>query len=423
MILRLKISSFRLIKWRQILFMIFFNILFSQLYAQQKVVPNIRNGDITGAVNILKDSIVCVLSPNGFGKKMEVSGDKTNITALEKEHNSIWYRLESHSNCLLSFTLIPVVPNDDYDFMIFEVAKNSKDSLKVMRTNKSRRDLNKGGKTGLANLGKDAFVGEGIGNSFSTPLPIKAGKVYYLLVDNVYDNGSGHKLIFRKSGCESVNERSNFNRANYNLSMIIRDKETNKELTSDVLIIKTQYPKAPDTVFSSLCFHVFCSIDSGFYYKLEVESEGYLTYKTDFKVYPHDTLKRMEVLLQKVEIGKKITIENIYFPGGSAVILKKSMPALKELLEMMQANPNLEIEIQGHVNLPYPRAKKYKDSYYIDLSEARAKAVYDYLVKRNIEKERLSYKGFSYSQMVYPKAASEAEQQKNRRVEILILKL
>jgi flagellar motor protein MotB len=56
-----------------------------------------------------------------------------------------------------------------------------------------------------------------------------------------------------------------------------------------------------------------------------------------------------------------------------------------------------------------------------NLSEARAKAIYDYLVAKGISENRLSYKGFGHSR---PKELIEDTPQKeqaNRRVEIMIL--
>ncbi|MCB0683816.1 MAG: OmpA family protein, partial [Saprospiraceae bacterium] len=54
------------------------------------------------------------------------------------------------------------------------------------------------------------------------------------------------------------------------------------------------------------------------------------------------------------------------------------------------------------------------------LSEARAKAVYDYLIREGIAASRLSYKGFGESQPLAPNDTPQGRQQ-NRRTEFEIL--
>ena len=86
----------------------------------------------------------------------------------------------------------------------------------------------------------------------------------------------------------------------------------------------------------------------------------------------------------------------------------------------MQVNPQLKIEIAGHIN--YPNSPPVEqDSWYWQLSVARAKLVYDYLLENNIDSSRIKYAGYGNTQMRYPKATSEQEQALNRRVEIRVL--
>ena len=92
----------------------------------------------------------------------------------------------------------------------------------------------------------------------------------------------------------------------------------------------------------------------------------------------------------------------------------ESRAKMFELLLVMQNNPDLKIEIQGHLCCqPVDR---------LDLSTKRAKAVYNFLIANEIYKGRLSYKGFGSSQPIYPlPEKNEAERAANRRVEILIV--
>jgi len=89
---------------------------------------------------------------------------------------------------------------------------------------------------------------------------------------------------------------------------------------------------------------------------------------------------------------------------------------------MMIENPRLEIEIQGHVNCPYDRCVENMAESNQRLSNDRAKAVYDFLVSNDIRSERMQWKGYSNSRMLYPYARDEHQMKFNRRVEIKILK-
>jgi len=121
--------------------------------------------------------------------------------------------------------------------------------------------------------------------------------------------------------------------------------------------------------------------------------------------------------------GTNITLRNINFIGGMHKLLPESYPAILELLEVMKKYPKLVIEVQGHICC-FPTADDGPDleTGINNLSEARAKAVRDYLLAYDISKERVSYKGFGHSAPLYPyPEKSEAEMKANRRVEIKII--
>lgn len=121
--------------------------------------------------------------------------------------------------------------------------------------------------------------------------------------------------------------------------------------------------------------------------------------------------------------GTNIILHNLNFIGGRHVLLPQSEPVLTELLTVMKSNPNLVIQIHGHVCC----ARGSEDGLDIetntlDLSVNRAKEVYDYLVQNGINPSRLSYKGFGHQHpLVYPEDTEE-KRITNRRVEIRIVK-
>lgn len=113
-------------------------------------------------------------------------------------------------------------------------------------------------------------------------------------------------------------------------------------------------------------------------------------------------------------VGDKLKIDNLNFVINTFAVVNESRSKLYELLLVMQNNPKLKIELQGHL------CCMTKDR--VDLSTQRAKAISNFLRQNGIESSRVAYKGFGVSQPLFPiPEKDEAERAANRRVEILIL--
>lgn len=112
--------------------------------------------------------------------------------------------------------------------------------------------------------------------------------------------------------------------------------------------------------------------------------------------------------------GSKLKLADMHFVVNTFAIVRESRPTLYELLIVMQRNPSLVIEIEGHLCCnPVDRQ---------NLSTQRAKAIHNFLVNHGIEKRRISFKGFGSSQPVFPlPEADESQRAANRRVEIKIV--
>ena len=134
------------------------------------------------------------------------------------------------------------------------------------------------------------------------------------------------------------------------------------------------------------------------------------------------TLAEIPIELEEASPGKIVTIRDLFFLGGQAVLLPKSEPELPKILRFMQINPHLKIEIAGHVNVPNaPPVLETSTNW--DLSERRAKLIYDFLLENGIPIEQLTYQAYGNHEMKYPRARSESEMVFNRRVEIRILEV
>ncbi|MFC7773927.1 OmpA family protein [Flavobacterium sp. GCM10027622] len=112
--------------------------------------------------------------------------------------------------------------------------------------------------------------------------------------------------------------------------------------------------------------------------------------------------------------GQKLKLNNLNFVLNTFAVTNDSRGKLYEILLVMQQNPNMKIDIQGHVCC----VKSDKQ----DLSTQRAKAVYKFLEMNEINKARMSYRGFGSTQPLHAlPEKSEEERAANRRVEIEII--
>jgi outer membrane protein OmpA-like peptidoglycan-associated protein len=127
----------------------------------------------------------------------------------------------------------------------------------------------------------------------------------------------------------------------------------------------------------------------------------------------------LEEKIAKAKVGSKVILQNINFYQNTFGVMNESRPVLYDLAFIMQNNPRLVIQIQGHVCCN----ADVTDSRSIMLSRERAKAIKLFLVSRQVSANRVSFQGFGSSVPIYPiPEQNEEERIANRRVEILIVK-
>lgn len=112
--------------------------------------------------------------------------------------------------------------------------------------------------------------------------------------------------------------------------------------------------------------------------------------------------------------GEKLKLENLNFQLNTFAITNDSRPKMYELLEVMKRNPQMKIQIQGHICCMQNDKQ--------DLSTKRAKAIARFLEINEIDKDRVTYKGFGVTEPLFAiPEKSEEERAANRRVEIEII--
>jgi outer membrane protein OmpA-like peptidoglycan-associated protein len=127
--------------------------------------------------------------------------------------------------------------------------------------------------------------------------------------------------------------------------------------------------------------------------------------------YPTELQKR----IINSKVGDKILLNNLNFYVRTAEFYPESIPFLEDLYEVLEKNPKIKIEIQGHICCTPGRDIE-------EFSLRRCIAVYDFLVDYGISSDRMTYVGFDATQPLFPiPEKNEEERKANRRVEIMIL--
>lgn len=152
-------------------------------------------------------------------------------------------------------------------------------------------------------------------------------------------------------------------------------------------------------------------------YLLSITAPGYIYYKENISIDNNLHILKRKFYLKKGKIkkGYLFIAKNIYFDTGSANLKTESAAELSNIYNFLKSNPNIQIEISGYTD----NVGSFR--YNLKLSVKRAQAIANYLIKRKISKDRLLIKGFGFKKNV---ASNESEigRQKNRRVEIKVIK-
>lgn len=131
------------------------------------------------------------------------------------------------------------------------------------------------------------------------------------------------------------------------------------------------------------------------------------------RVEDHASSKQVEILNVEPEVGKHIRLDNIQFDFDKAELRPESKDELETVLDLLTDYPMMRIEIGAHTD------DQGADDYNLKLSEARAKAVADWLIKEKVDAERITWKGYGET-MPLAKGISEADRAMNRRVEFKV---
>ena len=118
---------------------------------------------------------------------------------------------------------------------------------------------------------------------------------------------------------------------------------------------------------------------------------------------------------EEVQKSLNAYAKTILFDTGKSSIKSQSEAVLGDIIKILNEYPNSKFTVEGHTD------SVGSDKLNQDLSDARASAVKDYLVKNGIDEFRLSSKGYGESKPI-DKNTTAAGRANNRRVEINLAK-
>ncbi len=372
------------------------------IYSQE--LKNIKNA--TDCNNAIEISTISKFGPTNAPKELKI---KSKNNPFERSQYPVWYKFNIVKDGVLLFDIIPIDPNDNYDFLLYKISNKNycqeikNGTIEVIRSNFARTDLALLGKTGLSITGKPECYSKGI--------DVKKAEQYILVLNNMY-KGKGHTLVFKYLENFIVKGKlSNFSnsemlkaevfwtnlRTNETTSSVTSNKHGNYELKVSVSTEAHRYPQ-------------------------------YLLWAYNDKYYIADTLiasRNISSLrsgtfnfkLHKLKKGNNNFLPKIFFDPNSTNISSGSFVELESIYRLMEQNKQMEIILEGHSNGFYPSNDVDKI-----LSEDRAKKVQAWLVNKGLDANRLGIKGFGSNKMVFPYAENEKEESANRRVEIFITK-
>lgn len=349
-------------------------------------------------------------APEGKGEQQEFENCKPAQRFFKGEHFTAWYKLMAGANGELSFTILPLDSTNDYDFLLFKAdsaadfcASIAAKKAQPIRCNLSRTDPKKGGRTGLAPGAKLEFETEGPGEAFCKPIAIHKGETYYLVLDNVYPNGKGHRIQFNLVSTIDVAGKA--------------ADDSGKPLANAQVMISNAAGDTIETTTTSITGSFKMTVHTKPKETLTVTIEGkdHFFATQDIQTDKPATFQTINATLPELKEGKRFTVNSINFVGGQDVVVPSSIPSVTALQKMMQKNPEMKITIEGHVNGCIDQGIPAQQ-----LSEMRAARIRNYLLAVGISGDRIKTAGYGCSRMLYPVPKSEYEALMNRRVEILV---
>ncbi|MCK0131475.1 OmpA family protein [Flavobacteriaceae bacterium F08102] len=157
-------------------------------------------------------------------------------------------------------------------------------------------------------------------------------------------------------------------------------------------------------------------------YALNGRKDGYYASEVEIDAGSYDRNKTLFIDFEMCvdPCGKAINLENIHFDFNKADILPASIPDLQRVIKLMRDNPTIHVEMTSHTD------SQGTDEYNRKLSQRRADATVNYIVRQGISRDRLKGRGAGESELKNKKCVdhvpcTDEEHRINRRTEFKVI--
>ena len=158
-------------------------------------------------------------------------------------------------------------------------------------------------------------------------------------------------------------------------------------------------------------------LPAGKHYGFHAEKGGFYPESANINTMDVNQFTEIEqnLLLSPVSVGASLTLNNIFFETNEAALQKESYAELDRVIRLLEAHPEMEIEVAGHTD------NTGSPVYNQQLSLERSEAVFEYLEEKGFT-SRGHAVGYGSTK---PRGDNNTEEgrQQNRRVEIIIKKM
>ena len=212
-----------------------------------------------------------------------------------------------------------------------------------------------------------------------------------------------------------------------NIKGIVKDAKTKAVIADAKVILSDKVMKEVSTDQSktdgTFTFEKVNCNDSHYYLRGEKEkyetAEVNVTVGKDEVVYEILLNPRQVAIEKGMDLAKVFEIKEIKFDFNKANIRPDAAVELTKIVEVMREYPKIKIDIRSHTD------SRGADSYNLKLSDRRAKATLEWIVKQGIDRKRLKAKGYGETRLVNGCSngvpCTEEEHQENRRSEFIVV--
>lgn len=193
---------------------------------------------------------------------------------------------------------------------------------------------------------------------------------------------------------------------------VIANAENKSPLQADLLLMNLNdstdiYYATSDQVTGQY----YLTLTEGKEYGVFIKKEGFLFDNLSFETKENSALSpdTINIDLQPISVGNKVTLQNIYFGFDQYELNDKSVHELKRVSAFMKQNKKINFLIEGHSD------NRGSEEYNLDLSSKRANAVKHFLINDGIEDKRLKFLGMGSSQLI-DNSNDEDAHKVNRRI-------